>query len=562
MSAPTVAIGRLSATLHDDGSASAGRAGLETPLRCVVEGGLERALREVRLPAGRWCVRRLRLTVPLDLDRPGPASGQDWSAAMAAAIERTIREGRGEIVHYRHDVELLADVVAGVASGRTGRLWAWQQAGALRPGDPAPTAEPRTAVLAALGRVPRHAAAALLRAAAVCGLPALDRVLGEEGWQAVAALTAVASWCGPGPAGPRGGTDADTAPVAPARALARTLLAGSALAGLARSARLRPGPATLAAWAVLVAAEADPGSLHRRPHPALPRVLAEELGAVLGSAAQPPVTDRTAEAPAPTAPSSGCANGERRPAADSTATGGEPAEGAPRPSGEGSQDQPGRADVTAEDPTAEAPSAGPAGDPRRHRAETRPSQPARTHRDDGPAPGTAPDGASGEFTGWAGLLFLLATAADAGLPQRALDDTALTARPLRWVLHRIGCELLPDAAPDDAALVALAGVGPAHAGALLAAPPPTAAELARVRALAAAWAAATAARLDPENGSADGRAAVRAIARRGGEVFAEPGWIEVRLGVAQTDLRVRRAGLDLDPGWVPWLGAVVRYVYA
>jgi hypothetical protein len=27
------------------------------------------------------------------------------------------------------------------------------------------------------------------------------------------------------------------------------------------------------------------------------------------------------------------------------------------------------------------------------------------------------------------------------------------------------------------------------------------------------------------------------------------------------DLDIRRAGLDLDPGWVPWLGVVVRYRY-
>jgi hypothetical protein len=29
----------------------------------------------------------------------------------------------------------------------------------------------------------------------------------------------------------------------------------------------------------------------------------------------------------------------------------------------------------------------------------------------------------------------------------------------------------------------------------------------------------------------------------------------------QADVRVRRAGLDLDPGWVPWLGRVVRFHY-
>ncbi|MEU9078174.1 hypothetical protein [Kitasatospora sp. NPDC048538] len=569
MSAPTVVIGRFSATLHDtaprpDGGphpgATAGGStadGLREPLRCVLDGGLERALTGVRLPPGHWCVRRLRLTVPLDLGRPGPAAGQDWSTALAAAIERTVREGRGEVVHYRDDVELLADLLAGVAAGRTERLWAWRQAGAVRPTDPAPTAEPLAAVLAALGRAPRHAAAALLRAAGACGLPALDRLLGAPGWQAVAGLAAVASWCAPGdgPSGDGTGGDAGagTPPSAAARDLARTLLAGSALAALARSARLRPGPATLAAWAVLVAAEADPGSLHRRPHPGLPHALAAELRTLLGPAA--PSSHGPAATPVPP-PDTDPAKGVGPSPSTTRATVARP-DHSPAPAA-----------------APPAPAAAPAGAP----------------GDGGPAP----DRGSGAPTAWAGLLFLLASAADAGLPQRALDDGALTARPLRWILHRLGSDLLPEADPADPALLALAGLGPARAAALLAAPPPTPAERARLRTLATGWAAATAARLDPAAGPsadapagpsagpsagpparpsadpstapdaapADGRAAVRAIARRGGEVAAEPGWIEVRLAAADIDLTVRRAGLDLDPGWVPWLGAVVRYVYA
>ena len=38
-----------------------------------------------------------------------------------------------------------------------------------------------------------------------------------------------------------------------------------------------------------------------------------------------------------------------------------------------------------------------------------------------------------------------------------------------------------------------------------------------------------------------------------------------RLGVAAKqrlpDVAVRRAGLDTDPGWVPWLGTVVMFRY-
>jgi hypothetical protein len=40
-----------------------------------------------------------------------------------------------------------------------------------------------------------------------------------------------------------------------------------------------------------------------------------------------------------------------------------------------------------------------------------------------------------------------------------------------------------------------------------------------------------------------------------------PTHADVHFDLAHADLRVRRAGLDLDPGWVPWLGRVLRFHY-
>jgi hypothetical protein len=51
------------------------------------------------------------------------------------------------------------------------------------------------------------------------------------------------------------------------------------------------------------------------------------------------------------------------------------------------------------------------------------------------------------------------------------------------------------------------------------------------------------------------------VCARDGEVRADPGWIELRLALDAVDLDVRRAGLDLDPGFIPWLGTVIRFVY-
>lgn len=41
-----------------------------------------------------------------------------------------------------------------------------------------------------------------------------------------------------------------------------------------------------------------------------------------------------------------------------------------------------------------------------------------------------------------------------------------------------------------------------------------------------------------------------------------PGWIEANMALDSVDIRVRAAALDLDPGFVWWLGSVVRFRYA
>ena len=52
-----------------------------------------------------------------------------------------------------------------------------------------------------------------------------------------------------------------------------------------------------------------------------------------------------------------------------------------------------------------------------------------------------------------------------------------------------------------------------------------------------------------------------AVCRRRGRIVADPGWIDVHLDLAEVSTDVRRAGLDLDLGYLPWLGCVVRFVY-
>ena len=46
---------------------------------------------------------------------------------------------------------------------------------------------------------------------------------------------------------------------------------------------------------------------------------------------------------------------------------------------------------------------------------------------------------------------------------------------------------------------------------------------------------------------------------RRAELAATPTHVDVFFDLAQADMRLRRAGLDLDPGWLPWFGRVVAY---
>ncbi|MFC5768924.1 hypothetical protein [Thauera sinica] len=51
------------------------------------------------------------------------------------------------------------------------------------------------------------------------------------------------------------------------------------------------------------------------------------------------------------------------------------------------------------------------------------------------------------------------------------------------------------------------------------------------------------------------------LVRRPGLLAITATHADVWMAIGQTDLRIRRAGLDLDPGWVPWLGRVVHFHY-
>ncbi len=57
------------------------------------------------------------------------------------------------------------------------------------------------------------------------------------------------------------------------------------------------------------------------------------------------------------------------------------------------------------------------------------------------------------------------------------------------------------------------------------------------------------------------RIGLHSLIHRPAQLFASQTHWDVCFRLDQIDFRIRRAGLDLDPGWVAWLGQVVRFHY-
>jgi hypothetical protein len=548
---------------------------------------LDEALAAASIPHGHWCVRRLNVALDLDPGRGDAALGRGWAQVVTGALLAALSTDSADVVCYHRPADAVTDVVAALAHGRLDRHWAWRSMGVLTAADPDPGTDPADAALAALTHDHVAALPALTAAVDRAGLPAVHRLLGEPGWLRAASLILAAT--GAQPATWLVVDDAEPPAEAEATSRVRPVLDGivarSRFAAAWRRSRLRPAPATARAWAVLAAAEAEP-ALFRRPGA---QAVLRQLPAVLGEPSVPTATwvtrtERTeATAPEP-ATASAVVSSQPAPEPD-RGVGDQPGAGRfpDRRSGVAFEPLADRVPHETADPgvvdgtePAARPAAGTASFHPRTGMAGRGSSVTDQVPDGNaapPAPLTAPtapaphdqdtDVSAGLPTDWGGLVYLLAVAAAAGIPDELLDDDELDRQPLSWILyHLLRTLTLPaDGDPTDPAVPALAGL-PTGASAPA---PPTGAQRARLDRHADRWAMATATRLAEANRTepdADPRTVVARIASRPGLVHSEPGWVEFRLRLDDVDLAVRRAGLDLDPGFVPWLGAVVVIRYA
>jgi len=159
-----------------------------------------------------------------------------------------------------------------------------------------------------------------------------------------------------------------------------------------------------------------------------------------------------------------------------------------------------------------------------------------------PDPATAPWNFELHPTAAAGLLFAVPLLSRLGVEDLLATNSVLVEMefPLRLLL------LIADrvhVSEEDAVRVPLLPAGPG--------PPPG--DWDRVL---ASWLARVRRALHRQ-----ARMGLRALVVRSGQIASTRTHIDIVLPLRELDIRVRRSGLDADPGWVPWLGQVVTFHY-
>ncbi|MBQ0826646.1 hypothetical protein [Streptomyces tagetis] len=482
---------------------------LDEALAGIVAADEQVAIRSVHVPP-------VRVRAGLTAEAAGA-----WARQVAAAVAGQLAAGGPSVVRYPSRPAALLDLTLRACAGDTSPVWAWTRLG-LWPATTAAGGGTSTgvadAVSAALAAQPMAVAPVLAAVAARGALPRVVAVLGPPRLERLATVAWQALGGAPEEVRPAGAPDIRTGAAAPAAPASGATHGGPFTSGLTSPApgdsgaaaellsRSPLGAAALdghdarvrAALTALAIADADPGRVASDGAALLRLALSEP------AARRQTVRKRAVREPAvpESAPVDGHEDG-RRPA------------------------------------------------PCTHGAER----------------------ACPVVSGNAGLLFCLHLIAPlmsrAGSPQECAPLFALDGLGTRAAMHALGTELLRRSAPRprapdpaDPALLAFCGLPPS------AGPPGPAgdADHGAVRREAARLADRTvrALRLRVAGRPPAGlpqTALLAELLHRRGEIIASPGWLELRFDLDDVSVDLRAAGLDLDPGWLPALGCIVRFRY-
>jgi hypothetical protein len=528
--------------------------------RLRLPASLESVLAGPEFCTGEWCLRRVSATVEVDLDSSDDVIARRWAAAIGLAVRTSVDQSAhrtvlsNDVVYYASRAAAVSDWMMSVALDSTPRWWAWRQLGLVRGSKPS-TAEMSAQLTRFLVDHPHHIVARLQDASRVGLLDAVIGIFTET--EAVALAVALAPHSAPtirafSSAQPVASTEIDDR-LAP---LTQRVLTDSVIATALADKRPAGQSAAVgqAVMAVLAVSETDPAWATRATSRDWTSILILLSTVIDGSnPRQRTETDRQHVVPPDF----------DAPGLDTSARFGEPSVAAadskaaqlPEPE----IGNPNRLTQVG-DPAAEAarrvhnypPTVPSSDDGGMQSDDHEPSGP--------PTTATIDESDIPVATQGAGLLFLLHL-----IDEEFIDRIGLAFeenRTIRWGLYQIGRRLLASAGVDarDAVAFVLSGASPT----------PSRAERSALSAEA----------FDPEAGAllefcaelidrltaraaetGAGELDVSEIIRRPATIVSQTGWIEILLPSDTVSTDVRRAGLDLDPGWIPWLGSVVRFRY-
>lgn len=510
------------------------------------------------------CIRKLFVPVRLSLYRSDESIVATWSAALGQEIVRAIGGGStANVVVYHSRRQALMDLAVGVARRDLSRAWAWRQLGLWRASDVAGESEAVAELVCALRGTP-GLVVPILSALARAGL--LQRIasrLTATQWEQLA--RAALSEAGAEHLLDEGGEVPSNRAQREAQRVRKDSLVLQVVNPGALSGAKRRMRRAVAALGVM---DADPSLLRTATAQTLVGIIADAITDSITSAGSEIVDASTAEfeqADVVAPPPFNSTDPAARDASEVTA--GNASDATARHAELSAPDSSAFARAMAEEPFAVSPPTAPGIEkPAAGRAVRIPeakrkgdiqveldSVGKRNIEETEPL-----DLRRRGFTQFGGLLFLLAVIEDLKLPEQIMAHALLGTRPFLWVMHQLALSLAIEEAQDPAAL-AFAGLPPG-------AKPPSEEEEApnpeEARALNTFVAQIVARlRLLLEYEDESETSLLEFVCLRRAEIVADPGWIEVRLSLDEVATEIRRAGLDLNPGYVPWLGVVVVFIY-
>ena len=481
----------------------------------VIEAACAEILARFGLPEDSTvCLRNIFVPVSLRVDRTDKALVDRWGEVLAREIGAVVRNGSSRsVVVYQSRRQALIDLVQSVARGDLRRCWAWRQLGLWHSSGRITETQATLESVQTLCREP-NLVVPTLRALAWSGdLQNLAKCLTEQQWQALttAALgeeTAISFL--------NRKTEVPPASVTreAGRVISRSLLLRSIITALWLREVSEPVRRAIAVLAVL---EVQPVLLQRPRGARLVSVIADAISKFEN-------TDACAQGLFESGEISSPAEFE------STNLGYRVAE----PDLEEARVK----DIAA----ANEPSS---------RARTTPAQSTGESGD-----WQLPDLRQRAFTHWGGLLFLLGVLEDLKLPEAILEHAVFGGRDFSWVVHQLALTLT-GTNPNDPAALAFAGLPPNAKSPSITEAPVNESEAAALAQLVAVIVERLRVLLEPEPQVN----LIEFVCRRRAQLVVDPGWIEVRFSLSDVSTDIRRAGLDLNPCYIGWLGVVVSFVY-